>query len=155
MSYTFNQDPYVDVLNQALTCKRNGNYETSIELTIQAIHIDPHRDIAYYNLGKLLHITGKYSESVKSYQKAIEFSWDANQALLHLGHSLVAQDLKKEKDRILHLKYRITIDPYLARRLTSHDSYKLKKKITEKDFSQYENNCVVVAAEYMNSQIGK
>lgn len=154
MNGRFEEDKYVDILNYAVGLKRNGDYKSSIQLTKEAIKIDPYREIAYNNLGKLLHITGNYLESAKSYRKAFEFGWNPKQAVRHLGHSLVANEITDEKDVILHMIYRSTIDPYFERRLSSHDKYKLEKKVTKTDYERYEDKCIRVGIEYMNSLIG-
>lgn len=155
MNNKFTTDTYVDILNEALFLKRNGKYKNAIELTKEAILLEPNRELAYYNLGKILYITEQYDQSIKSYQKAIEFGYDPDQTVLHLGQSILAKNIKKTKDEILHIIYRMTIDPHFGRTLSSTNKSKVNGKISTKEYEQYQSEGISAAIEYMNSLIDK
>ncbi len=87
---TGSEDAYnkaVDLCNSGVELAKKKEYEKAIALLKQANSIYPHDSGIHQNLGRALRQSGRFSESIPEYKKAIELEPSYLSAWLGLGNS--------------------------------------------------------------------
>lgn len=132
---------YINILNEGIKFKRQEEYEKAKENYIRAIKADSENPTAYYNLGKILYILKDYGPSVRAYKVAYDLGYDPYNTLIHLGHALNDDKVKKGKWSSIIWFYRASIDP----------KFGLNKlyKVSKKQLNEYEAICIEKAKEYI------
>lgn len=77
--------------NYGIMAKRSGDNEKAIDYYKKSISVDPKCGMAYYNLGKVLYLSGKYEEAKRAYYLAYIYNskYDVQQIYRHIGHAVI------------------------------------------------------------------
>lgn len=77
--------------DMGIGCKRRGEYEKSVLCYKKSLELNPKQGMTYYNLGKVLYLTGKYEEAQRAYYMAYIYEADvfSNTLYRHIGHAVL------------------------------------------------------------------
>jgi tetratricopeptide (TPR) repeat protein len=70
-NYSVKQNPE-ELINQAVKCAKESNFEKAIELLNQAVKLDPKNYIAYKNRGNVFANINKFDEAINDYNIALK-----------------------------------------------------------------------------------
>lgn len=93
------------LINKAVLCQRNQNFDECITILEQAVKIDPKSEAAWTNLGQVYLLTQKVEESIKAFTKASKLcrsSEDRKQSIALLESAKI--QLKVKQDPALNKK---------------------------------------------------
>lgn len=142
---------FVDILQEGIQYKRNGQYEKAKDKYIEAIHIDNTHPNGYYNLAKVLYLLEDYRASVKAYMAYYERSGcelmentfvSVESFYINLGHSLLDESNKDGEYKDIIDEYRQGVEGKIHRGMVSNKDKR----------SEYEKICIERAMSFIKGE---